>query len=133
MSTEIRTFFEQYSKPYDDRDPQRIAQFVHCPLITVRDGVVTAHDTPEKIQAFFSELLGWFRAINHGRSSISQFDVHHLGEKSAFVNVVWRSTRADGSAFTEWPTAYHLINSKGRWNILLITLRYEPARETPCP
>jgi hypothetical protein len=132
MTAEMRSFFEEYSHAYDAFDVVRIAEFVSQPLLTVRDGAVTVHDTPEKLHAFFRALLEWFKGIQHGTTSITQLDVHPLGQKSAFVNVVWRSTRADRSTFTEWPTAYHLIHDGERWKILVIVLRYEPARETPC-
>ena len=54
------------------------------------------------------------------------------GESSAFVNVVWRSTRDDGVMYTEWPTAYHLVKAGEVWKILVIVLRYEAPREAPC-
>ena len=44
MNAELRAFFEEYSKPYDERSVPRIAEFVHCPLTTVRDGVATTYD-----------------------------------------------------------------------------------------
>jgi Domain of unknown function (DUF4440) len=132
MNDQLRALFERYSEAYDRSDPDGAAEFIACPLITVRAGEVAVYDSPEEIRAFFAKLLEWFAAIRHGRSSISAFEVRPLGESSAFVNVVWRSTRNDGAMYTEWPTAYHLVKVSDRWKILMIVLRYEPPREAPC-
>jgi hypothetical protein len=129
---ELRALFEAYAAFYDRFDPGRISEFMNCPLVIVREGEPIVHDTPEKIRGFLSKLLEWFRDIRHGKSSISGFEVRPLGRASAFVNVVWRSTRVDGATYTEWPTAYHVIRDAERWRILVIVLRYEAPRETPC-
>jgi hypothetical protein len=130
MSAEFRRFFEDYAKTYDAFDVDRMVQFVHCPMVTVREGEPNVHATPEQLRKFFSQLLEWFRGIQHGKTSITNLEVRTLGARSAFVNVVWRSTRSDGSRHTEWPTAYHLVNTGSGWKILAIILRYEPSRET---
>jgi hypothetical protein len=132
MSDHLRALFENYSEAYDRFDPDGAAAFITCPLITVRAGEVTLHDSPDKIRAFLAKLLEWFRGIRHGKTSISKFEVRPLGEASAFVNVVWRSTRDDGVMYTEWPTAYHLVRTGETWKILVIVLRYEAPRESPC-
>ena len=107
-------------------------QFVHCPMITVREGEASIHATSEQVGEFFAKLLEWFRGIAHGKASVTSLEVRMLGAKSAFANVVWRSTRSDRSKYTEWPTAYHLVRIGTGWKILAIILRYEPARETSC-
>ena len=130
MKTELRRFFEDYSKTYDDFDVARMSTYANCPLITVFDGEPTCHTDSTEIERFFSKLLEWFREIGHGKASISNLDVQALGDKSAYANVLWRSTRADGSAFLEWPTAYQLVKLSGDWKILMIVLRYEAAQTT---
>ena len=117
MTTEIRRFFEDYAKTYDEFDVARMSTYANCPLITVFDGEPTCHDDSTEVENFFSRLLEWFREIG-------------LGGKSAFASVLWRSTRADESAFLEWPTAYQLIKLSGEWKILVIVLRYEAAQTT---
>lgn len=101
-------------------------------MITVREGKPEIHANPEQVREFFTKLLEWFRGIEHGRASITSLDVRTLGAKSAFANLVWRSTRSDGRKYTEWPTAYHLVKNTSDWKILAIIPRYEQARETPC-
>jgi hypothetical protein len=129
MSAEFRRFFEDYAKTYDAFDVERMVQFAHRPMVTVREGEPSVYATEEQLRGFFIKLLEWFRGIQHGSSSITSLEVRTLGPKSAFANVVWRSTRSDGSRYTEWPTAYHLVNAGSGWKILAIILRYEPARE----
>ncbi len=130
MTTEIRRFFEDYAKTYDEFDVARMSTYANCPLITVFDGEPTCHDDSTEVENFFSKLLEWFREIGHGTASISNLDVQILGGKSAFASVLWRSTRADESAFLEWPTAYQLVKQSGEWKILVIVLRYEAAQTT---
>jgi hypothetical protein len=101
-----------------------------CPLITVHGGESHFHGNSDEIKRFFFQLLVWFRGIEHGTASISDLDVRTLGDKSAFVNLVWKSARADGTAFLEWPTAYQLAKPEDDWKILAIIFRYEPAQET---
>jgi hypothetical protein len=132
MNDQLRALFEKYSEAYDRFDPAGAAAFITCPLVTVRAGEVTVYESPEKVRAFLAKLLEWFTGIRHRKSSISNFEVRPLGESSAFVNVVWRSTRDDGVMYTEWPTAYHLVKSGNAWKILVIVLRYEAPREAPC-
>lgn len=132
MTEQLRAFFERYAESYDRLDPDAAATFIACPMVTVRAGEVTVHDSPEKIRAFLAKLLEWFSGIRHGKSSISKFEVRPLGESSAFVNVVWRSTREDGVMYTEGPTAYHLVKAGEIWKILVIVLRYEAPREAAC-
>jgi hypothetical protein len=132
MSDEFKTFFEDYAKTYDAYDVDRMVEFVNCPMVTVREGQPSIHKTPDQIRVFFTKLLEWFREIQHGKASITKLEVQELGSKSAFANVVWRSTRSDCSKFTEWPTAYYLVNTDSGWRILTIVLRYEPAREASC-
>ncbi len=132
MSDELRKFFEEYAETYDAFDVERMVRFVHCPMVTVREGEPSIHGTPDQIQKFFTNLLQWFRGIQHGKTSITKLETRKLGSKSAFADVVWRSTRADGARYTEWPTAYYLVNADSGWRILTIVLRYEPAREAPC-
>ena len=132
MNDELRALFEKYSGAYDRFDPDGAAAFISCPLVTVRAGEVAVYDSPEKIRAFLAKLLEWFTGIRHGKTSISKFEIRPLGESSAFVNVVWRSTRDDGVMYTEWPTAYHLVKAGNSWKILVIVLRYEAPREAPC-
>ncbi|MGW8269733.1 MAG: DUF6841 family protein [Burkholderiales bacterium] len=129
MSDEFRTFFEDYAATYDAFDVDRMVEFVHCPMVTVREGEPSIHETPDQIHAFFTKLLEWFRGIQHGKASITKLEARKFGPKSAFADLVWRSTRADGSKYTEWPTAYYLVNTGSGWRILTIVLRYEPARE----
>jgi hypothetical protein len=132
MNDRLRELFEKYSEAYDRFDPDNAAAFITCPLVTVRAGEVAVYDSPEKVRAFLAKLLEWFTGIRHGKSSISKFEVRPLGESSAFVNVVWRSTREDGAMYTEWPTAYHVVKVRDSWKILVIVLRYEPPSEAPC-
>jgi ketosteroid isomerase-like protein len=127
---EIRNFFESYAKTYDAFDVREMSSYVTCPLVTVYEGKATHHGSPREVEEFFSQLLVWFRSIEHGTASVSALDVQALGQKSAFASIVWRSTRSDGTTFSEWPTAYHLVKSENGWKILAIILRYEPARET---
>ena len=130
MGDEFSAFFEDYATTYDAFDVNRMIEFVHCPMVAVREGVPTIHETPTQIQAFFTQLLEWFRDIGHREASITKLEVRKLGPKSAFADLMWRSTCADGSKYTEWPTAYHLVSTDSGWKIFAIVLRYEPARET---
>lgn len=132
MTDPLRAFFESYCETYDRFDPDAAAAYVIRPLVIVRAGEVAVYDSPEEIRVFFANLLEWFTGIRHGKGSISKFEVRPLGESSAFVNVVWRSTRDDGAMYTEWPTAYHVVKVGATWKILMIVLRYEAPRETPC-
>jgi hypothetical protein len=132
MTEQLRAFFENYGESYDRFDPNGPAAFITCPLVVVRAGEVAVYDSPEKIRAFLAKLLEWFSGIRHGKGSVSKFEVRPLGESSAFVNVVWRSTRDDGVMYTEWPTAYHVVKAGETWKILVIVLRYEAPREAAC-
>ena len=129
MAASHRQFFEDYAKTYDAFDIKRMITYAHCPMITVQQGEPKVHATPEEVEGFFSQLLVWFRGIEHEHASISHLDVQPLGEKSAFAKVVWRSHRKGGKPDLEWPTAYHLVNPGSGWKILAIILRYEPAQE----
>ena len=130
MTTDLQGFFEDYAKTYDAFDVATMMTFANCPLVTVFDGEPTCHDDAARIESFFSKLLEWFREIEHGTASISNLEVQALGDKSAFAKVLWRSTKSDESAFLEWPTAYQLVKLSGEWKILMIVLRYAPAKMT---
>lgn len=130
MADDIRDFLKSYAKTYDAFNVKQMATFACCPLVTVYEGQPTVHTKAEDLERFFSELLVWFRGIDHGVASISDLEVRRLGEFSAFAQVVWRSTRADGEGYIEWPTAYQLVRQQGNWKILAIVLRYESPVET---
>jgi hypothetical protein len=126
--TDFRKFFEDYAKGYDAFNVKQISAFATRPLITIENGIPSVHDTPEGVDAFVSQLLDWFRGVQHETAFVAELDVHELGENSAFVKVVWGSKRKAAQRDLLWPTAYHLVQSSDGWKILSITLRYE----APC-
>ena len=132
MTDQLRTFFENYCETYDRFDPDGPAAFITRPLVIVRAGEVSVYNTPEEVRTFFAKLLEWFTGIRHGKGSISSFEVRSLGDSSAFVNVVWRSTRDDGAMYTGMANGLSRSESRHGLEDLMIVLRYEAPRETRC-
>ena len=69
MAASHRQFFEDYAKTYDAFDIKRMIIYAHCPMITVQQGEPKVNATPEEVEGFFSQLLVWFRGIEHEHAS----------------------------------------------------------------
>lgn len=124
MSADLREFFADYCKAYDDYDAERIASFFHCPMLTVRQGKVILLETPEEILDFFSKLLDWYREIKYTKGVISAFEARPLGPNGAIVHILWSPTRADGTVISRFPQTYNLVSVDGQWKIF-VSSRHE--------
>jgi hypothetical protein len=118
----LEQFVADYAKGYDAYDAGRIAEYLFCPCLFLRQDSVTLLDTPAKITAFLEAGLRAYRDAGCVKFTALPLLTRRLGaSRHGLVDVGWTMTDGHGKVVMEFQTTYNVLESGARWKIYGIT------------
>ena len=122
LTTEVRTFFEQYSDAFASFDGKAIAALYYMPTVTMRgDGSIHCLQSREDLASFFQGVVDTYRKDGYSGGSFKNFEVLAIGGLSALATMDWEMLRHDGSLIRRWRQSYNVVSTAGGWKILVST------------
>jgi hypothetical protein len=127
LELEIAAFFDRYNEAWaikDDGtiDGNRIASLYSAPTMTMRgDGSIHCLQPREELAPFFQGVADTYQRAGVGSSTLHDFEVVPIDERSALATMTWKQLRADGSLLKQWRQSYNVVRHEEGWQILVST------------
>ena len=113
------TFFEGYSRDFDNCDWPAFTSLLYEPFVTVRgDGSVHLLQSRADARRFFENVSSGWRQEGYERCVTSKFEVMMLGRWSRLVTFDWDLLRKDRTVLRRWRQSYQLISIQQEWKVL---------------
>jgi hypothetical protein len=128
LELEVQAFFDQYNEAFASIDGNRIASLYHAPTITVRgDGSIHCLRSDEELARFFQGVADTYQRDGYRSSTIHDFEVVAIGQRSALATLTWKMLRGDGSLIRQWRQSYNVVLLAEGWRILVATFHLSSA------
>lgn len=121
------SFFQAYAAAFARFDAEEITRFYHDPTVTLRaDGSLHLLRGRTDIRNFFEGVLdSAYRPFHFHHGVFHGLEVKSMGARSALVTMEWDLRRADDTVIRRWWQSYNLLNTAGRWEILVSTFHVD--------
>lgn len=122
LTSEIRTFLEEYNTAFASIDGGRIAALYHMPTVTMRgDGSIHCLQSREELARFFQGVADTYYQDGYRGGRFKNLEVVPIGGRSALATLDWEMQRGDGSVIREWRQSYNVVRIGNVWQILVST------------
>ena len=122
MSATVDSFFNEYARPYTERDVEGVTNLCHWPFLAIRKGeTIHLPDRAAVRDHFFLAINAYRFAAGAGTWTPVEIDAREIGEHSVFATVHWNALDADGQVVRDTWTSYQLLATADGWRFLSYT------------